>query len=111
MHVSCRLCLPRRSSAVVCVAIVLFFAALPSFAQSPQQLPLPRPLPSDSLTFFKNYFVTGDYVARGVTLRGLGTAGFATGPIKPNPDGSDAVPSGANIVAAFLYWITVESTP
>src|SRR5258708_4567843 len=59
-----------------------------------------------SLTFFKNYFVTGDYVVGGVGLRGLGDAsGFARGTI-----GISAIPAGADTVAAFLYWQTVEKT-
>ncbi len=58
------------------------------------------------LTFFKNYFVTGDYVVGGVGLRGLGdVTGFATGKIPP-----PGVPAGADVVAAFLYWQTVEKS-
>lgn len=74
-------------------------------------MPLPSQLPNDSLTFFKNYFVTGDYVVRGVTLRGLGsgTPSYATRNI--DSGSTDMVPQDANVVAAFLYWITVESTP
>ncbi len=66
------------------------------------------------LTPSNNYFVTGDYVVGGVGLRGLGDAtGFAKGTIaipdlmQPN---SAAVPTGADIVAAYLYWETVESS-
>src|SRR5213594_3917404 len=72
-----------------------------------------------SLSLTNNYFVTGDYVVGGVGLRGLGDAtGFATGTIKI-PDTvqaaatgvpSPGVPPGADIVAAFLYWETVESS-
>src|SRR5712691_4609492 len=65
------------------------------------------------LTPSNNYFVTGDYVV-GVGLRGLGDAtGFAKGtiaipdPLQPN---AGAVPAGADIVAAYLYWETVESS-
>jgi len=66
----------------------------------------------DQLKLFKNYFVTGDYVVGGVGLRGLGVNGVATGTInipdttQPN---SSRVPDGADIVAAFFYWETVES--
>src|SRR6516225_4447632 len=58
---------------------------------------------SDAHQYFKNYFVTGDYVVAGVGLRGTGAssgplAGFATGTINmsgvpctsavtPGPDG------------------------
>ncbi|HMG86783.1 MAG TPA: choice-of-anchor D domain-containing protein [Terracidiphilus sp.] len=60
------------------------------------------------LTLQNNYFVTGDYVAAGVTLRGTGTGGIATGNINiPN----QGVPDGADIIEAFLYWETIESTP
>ena len=70
------------------------------------------------LSLFKNYFVTGDYVVGGVGLRGLGVSGFATGTISI-PDTHQAtatdvpaqgVPLGADVVAAFLYWQTVESS-
>ena len=65
-------------------------------------------------TLFNNYFVTGDYVVGGVGLRGLGDAtGYARG-ILPFPDqkyaNSTSVPAGADIVGAFLYWQTVESS-
>jgi hypothetical protein len=69
------------------------------------------------LNLFNNYFITGDYVVGGVGLRGAGdSTGFAHGTISI-PDSvqaqatgvpSPGVPAGANIVAAFLYWETVE---
>jgi hypothetical protein len=66
------------------------------------------------LTLSNNYFVTGDYVVGGVGLRGLGDAsGFASGTIMipdPNQPNSTSVPAGADIVAAFLYWETVEKS-
>jgi hypothetical protein len=69
---------------------------------------------STPLGYFKNYIVTGDYVGGGVGLRGLGDAnGFATGTIKiPDKNSVPAagVPPGADIVAAFLYWQTVEKS-
>jgi hypothetical protein len=55
--------------------------------------------------FFKNYFVTGDYAVAGVGLYGHGVNGLATDIITMNE-----VPQGADVVAAFLYWETVEST-
>jgi YVTN family beta-propeller protein len=63
---------------------------------------------ADSLTFFNNWFVTGDYVVAGVGLRGTGVKGWATGNIKMT-----GVPSNGQPIAAFLYWSTVEtsSTP
>src|SRR5713226_361027 len=75
---------------------------------------------SNPLNLSKNYILSGgDYVVGGVGLRGLGDAtGFATGRISI-PDTvqaaatgktSPGVPDGANIVAAFLYWETVEKS-
>jgi hypothetical protein len=56
------------------------------------------------LTFFKNYFVTGDYVVGGVNLRGTGDDGLAEGTISMS-----GVPANADILAAFLYWQTEVS--
>jgi hypothetical protein len=85
------------------------------------------------LTFENNFFVTGDYVVAGAygmnntvthngTLYTNGTinvpdqcpvAGLPNCPVAglPNPGitGATSVPMGAQIVAAFLYWETVES--
>lgn len=71
-----------------------------------------------ALCLSNNYFVTGDYVVGGVGLRGLGVNGLATGTInipdtvqaKATGIASSSVPTGADIVAAFLYWQTVESS-
>jgi len=73
------------------------------------------------LQLFKDYFVTGDYVVGGVGLRGLGdSSGYATktinipdsgnGPNGVSQPNATAVPAGADVVAAFLYWQTVESS-
>jgi hypothetical protein len=62
---------------------------------------------SASLGFFKNYFVTGDYVAAGVGLRGKGVNGLATGTITID---TSQIPAGADIVAAYLYWETLGPT-
>jgi hypothetical protein len=71
-------------------------------------------LAQSPLNFFNNYFVTGDYVLGGVGLRGLGVQGYATGTINiPDtsyPSNPSRVPEGADIVAALLYWQTVESS-
>lgn len=91
--------------ASIALAAALLMAAQPVLAQNP-------------LVFGNNYFVTGDYVVGGVGLRGLGDgSGFATGTINI-PDqspqgyiaGARSVPAGAQIVAAVLYWETVESS-
>jgi hypothetical protein len=87
---------------IAAVAALLFSAAL-SFAQPG--------LAQNQLTLANNYFVTGDYVVGGVGLRGLGVNGLATGQITiPDPaqPNASSVPPGADIVAAFLYWETVE---
>lgn len=51
------------------------------------------------LGFFKNYFVTGDYVVEGVGLYGRGVGGHASGAITV-----ERVPANVDLVAAFLYW-------
>src|SRR6266849_935610 len=69
------------------------------------------------LSIFKNYFVTGDYVVAGWVEGAPDGSGLATGTIS-GPDKLQAtkarqapqsVPPGAEIVAAYLYWATVES--
>ena len=65
------------------------------------------------LNFGNNFFVTGDYVVAGVGLRGLGVNGYATRQFTmpdANSVPSTGVPMGADIVAAILYWETVESS-
>ena len=89
---------PRSLLYAACVLLLLGFAQM-SFAATPSGYP-------DTLQFFKNYLVNGDYVVNGVGLRGQGDGtGFATGFIKVNN-----VPTDAVVVAAFLYWETIEST-
>ena len=73
-----------------------------------------------NLNFFKNYFVTGDYTVGGVGLRGLGVNDPVSAAIagtsqtnKMYATGSVSVaniPAGADIVAAFLYWQSVEKS-
>ncbi len=74
----------------------------------------PQPPPPNPLSINNNYFVTGDYVSAGVTLRGLGVNGKATRSITiPSyaQSATEGVPDGADVVDAFLYWETIESTP
>jgi hypothetical protein len=91
----------------VCMTTTLGLLLILGFAQSgfAQQTP--------PLNFENNYFVTGDYVVAGVGLRGLGVNGFATQQFTM-PDANSVpatgVPQGADIVAAYLYWATVESS-
>ena len=92
-------------TAVVAAALVLSLFAQSALATNP---PSPPPL-----NFFNNYFVTGDYVVGGVGLRGSGVNGYATGTISipdANSVPATGVPPGADIVAAFLYWQTIESS-
>ena len=73
------------------------------------QPPAPNPL-----SLLNNYFVTGDYAAAGVTLRGApvvnnmvtGTISIpaSTGPPTPG------VPTGADLIDGFLYWTTIETS-
>ena len=63
---------------------------------------------AEDLHYFKNYFVTGDYAVEGVGLYAKGVNGLATGTITMTA--AKDVPSGADIVAAYLYWETVETT-
>ena len=75
---------------------------------------LPQPPPPNPLSINNNYFVTGDYVSAGVTLRGLGVNGKATRSITiPSyaQSATQGIPDGADVVDAFLYWETVENTP
>jgi hypothetical protein len=57
--------------------------------------------PASNLNLFRNYFVTGDYSAGGVGLRGKGANGVAKGKID-----IAGIPAGSRIIAAWLYWET-----
>jgi hypothetical protein len=58
---------------------------------------------ADGIKFFKNYFVTGDYVTGSVDLLPQSAvAGRVTGTIPIS-----GVPANADILAAFLYWQTI----
>jgi hypothetical protein len=61
--------------------------------------------PATPLTFFKNYFVTGDYRVYGVPIKGSPASGGFTTKDITIPLGS--VPAGAEPVAGFLYWSAV----
>lgn len=67
------------------------------------------------LSLFKNYFVTGDYVVAG-WVESSSANGYASGTFsipdtrQPSQSGvSTTIPIGADIVAVYLYWATVES--
>src|SRR5262245_11358404 len=70
---------------------------------------------TNPLSLFKNYFVTGDYVVAGWVEGSPDGSGYAPGTIsvpdtrQPSQNGVKAsVPIGADIVATYLYWATVE---
>jgi hypothetical protein len=78
---------------------------------------------TDALKFENNFFVTGDYVVAGWRGKTVdpNRAGYATGTITipdprqapptlpvPQPGVVTQVPTGADVVAAYLYWTTVE---
>src|SRR5215831_16463053 len=59
----------------------------------------------NSLSYNKNYFVNGDVIISGVGgLRGTGSAGVTNATVSISD-----VPQGADIVAAFAVWETVET--
>ncbi len=60
-------------------------------------------LAQNSLSFFKNYFVKGDYVVAGAGTRGTGNNGIATAMIS-----TGSFPADNDVVAAYLYWVTLE---
>src|ERR1700688_1673654 len=70
--------------------------------------------PDGPLTFGNNFFVTGDYVVAGA--QGMNTTmvnGYAVGTItipdgNPGSTGVKSGPPGAEVIAAVLYWQTVE---
>ncbi len=87
-------------------------------------LPVQQASAGDALNFFKNYFVTGDYVAGGVGLLGQGVKSTATQTITGGVTNyatsvihmsgvpgyvENGVPQHADIVAAYLYWETLAS--
>src|SRR5437016_1819868 len=55
-------------------------------------------------TPFQSYYITGGHASAGVRLRGLGQGGWATADINVT------IPEDADLLAAFLYWETLEKT-
>src|SRR5262245_1910986 len=80
-----------RSISTLALIFLFFLAARPALAQEP-------------LSFFKNYFITGDYVVRGTSLWRKGIKGQATSNIVINGVDEDNV----DVLAAFLYVQTAE---
>ena len=109
---------------MIVVALLLLFG----LAQkgSPQS----AAAPAAPLNFENNFFVTGDYVVAGAynmnsKMTNMNGITYAVGTINvpdanpaikkgnagnPGITGATAVPAGAQIVAALLYWQTVEKT-
>ena len=86
----------RRSRFWKSPAVVLSLGCLSLFAQAGRA--------ADDLRFDNNWFVTGDYVTAGVGLRGTGGPdGYAAGQFQV-----PALPTGAQPIAAYLYWSSVE---
>jgi hypothetical protein len=96
---------------LLCAAAALGLLLVFGFAQPASAQNVTTACTPTSLCLDNNYFVTGDYVVGGAILNGPFVNGLATGtvtvpdPLQPNSTG---VPAGADIVAAFLYWATVE---
>src|SRR5690242_4176497 len=61
----------------------------------------------NALGYFKNYILTGDYLAVGIGLQHTGVNGFANGTLTIDPA---QIPAGAEVVAAYLYWQTISSS-
>ncbi len=99
------LCFSRRAALTTALSVLL----VAGFAQSSWAHSGTNPL-----NIFKNYFVTGDYVVAGWS-KGSNANGYTSGTIsipdtlQPAQAGvPSTVPVGANIIAAYLYWATVE---
>ncbi|HEY7534131.1 MAG TPA: hypothetical protein VH681_15275, partial [Nitrospiraceae bacterium] len=80
------------------ILLVLFLALLLMQSGGLAQTSAPGPL-----SFFKNYFITGDYVVGGKSLWRKGVKGRATVDITIS-----GVPGSVDILAAFLYVQTAE---
>jgi hypothetical protein len=104
------LCFSRRAARLTIALGVLWVVGLAqsSWAQNG----------TNPLKIFKNYFVTGDYVVGGWVEGAPDGSGYAPGTITiPDPKQQPylqsgvvaGVPKGAEVVAAYLYWATVES--
>jgi hypothetical protein len=94
----------RRTNFAFTATLVLGIMLLAGFMQS-------AVAQNPDFKIFKNYFVTGDYVVAGWNEGAPDFSGYAPGKIsipdtkQPVPQ---SVPKGADIVAAYLYWATVE---
>jgi hypothetical protein len=91
------------TAAAIC--LILCFAAAPEAKAQAATNPL---------SIFQNYFVTGDYVVSGWVEGAPDGSGFTSGTISfpdtRQPNVPTTIPKGADIVAAYLYWGTVEKS-
>ena len=98
---------------LMCATVALGLLLALGFAQTASAQTVTTACSTTSLCLDNNYFVTGDYVVGGAVFSGPLNNGLASGTItipdllQPN---SASVPAGAEIVAAFLYWETVQSS-
>src|SRR5712671_449443 len=103
----------RRMSATIALGLLLVLVFAQTAAAQLSAAPSTPPL-----NFGNNFFVTGDYVVAGaynmtssfVSVNGVtnakGTINIPDG--NPGITGTKSVPAGAEILAALLYWQTVE---
>jgi hypothetical protein len=72
---------------------------------------IPAEAQAQALNFFKNYFVTGNYVTGGIDFGSQsGGGGVVTAEIHFGSSYENEVPANADIVAAILYWQTISTT-
>jgi hypothetical protein len=86
----------RKPATLLSLSLLLLIAQLGGHAQAPGP-------PEGPLSFFKNYFITGDYAVGGKSLWRKGVQGRATADISIS-----GVPGNADILAVFLYVQTAE---
>jgi hypothetical protein len=90
----------QRAALFVCMALIVLSGHRSQSQGSPP-----------GLNYFKNFFVTGNYVGASVDFGSQsGGGGFVTAVINFD-DPSELVPDDADVVGAFLYWQTIASGP
>src|SRR5215831_18168892 len=95
---------PRRQVvSVLCVGLVVLLVQIRGGAQVINRDPIP---------FDRGLLITGNYVAGGVDLTPQANPpdanGIATGTISFNSTLGNAVPNGAIIVGAYLFWESIH---
>ena len=70
-----------------------------------------EPANAQALSFFKNFFVSGNYVAAGIDFGSQsGGGGVITGEVHFGSGNENAVPPNADLLGAILYWQTITTT-